>query len=164
MRSRCSFSCIRSSASCSPTAFMSVRCRADVMYLQCKDLIDCMECRVGYTNLGFHILPQSKNIFFLLRLWNHFGSGYTMVDFDQTLVKSIPKGQSNWPADVIENMRQTQLLKVKHGNLYSKDHAWPFNLLFKQEENHSIVPAAFQCLEISVFEINNNCTCFIFVS
>ena len=46
-----------------------------------------------------------------------------MVDFDQTIVKSIPKGQSNWPADVIENMRQTQLLKVKHGNLYSKDNA-----------------------------------------
>ena len=33
MRSRCSFSCIRSRASWSPTAFMSVLCRADVMYL-----------------------------------------------------------------------------------------------------------------------------------
>ena len=32
-RSRFSFSCIRSRASCRPTAFMSVRCRADVMYL-----------------------------------------------------------------------------------------------------------------------------------
>ena len=36
MRSRCSFSCIRSRASCSPTAFMSVRWRADVMYLVWK--------------------------------------------------------------------------------------------------------------------------------